>query len=182
MYNRKWLIIVLVLSLAANLALGGFVIGRMSHGGPVPGVMDPSLSLFRMMRELPERRREAFRPTVREHFHDMRDELRRMRAAQRGINDALEQEPFDADALEQALTDFRAALVASQRDNHDLLVRVAAAMSHEERAILREAMVRRRPGHSDGGHSSTDPDRTHRRDPARDAGQRAPAPPSPEHG
>jgi len=152
MRNRRWLIIGLIVSLTVNLALAGFVIGRMSRPGPAPGVLDPSLSLFRVIRELPDERRDNFRPTMREHFRALRVDIRRMRAAQRGINEALAQEPFEPEALNGALQEFRAALLDGQQDNHQVLVEVAATMTPEERRMLLEAMKRPRPGYSRGPH------------------------------
>jgi uncharacterized membrane protein len=142
MRNSKWLIIGLVVSIAANLALAGFVAGQMSRPGPVPAMLDPSLSLFRVIHQLPEARGEAFRPTVRAHFRSLRGDLRRMREAQHGINEALTQEPFEPEALEQALTAFRAALLDGQRENHQVMVKVAESMTSEERQVLLEAMQR----------------------------------------
>ena len=154
MRNNKWVLAGLVVSVALNLALAGFVAGRMTGPGPVPATMDPSLSLFRVIHQLPEERRDAFRTTVREHFRGMHGDLRRMRQAQRGINEALEREPFDAEALDSALQRFRSALLEGQQDNHALLVRVAATMTPQERQALRDAMTRHRRHRDDRGKSS----------------------------
>lgn len=151
MGNRKWLVAALIVSLAVNLALAGFVAGRMSAPGPAPAMLDPAMSLFRVVRHLPDERREAFQPPLREHFRALRGDLRRMREAQRDINLALEEEPFQPQALAQSLSDFRDALLTSQQANHALLVRLAAEMTPQERLALREAMARRgpRPGRGD---------------------------------
>ena len=152
MRNRRWLILGLIVSVAINLGLAGFVAGQMSRPGPVPAVLDPSLSLFRVLREMPEPRREAFRPTVREHFRSLRGDIRRMRAAQRGIDQALSTEPFDAEDLAGALGEFRSALLDGQEDNHEVLVQVARQMTSEERRMLLEAMKRPRHEHRRGTH------------------------------
>lgn len=150
MLSNKWLVAALIISLAANLALAGFVAGRLSGSGPVPA-FDPSLALFRMLRDLPEERREQLRPSLHEHFRSMRGDLRDLRRAQRRIDSALTAGQFDAEALSAALDDFRRALLDNQRDNHAMLVRVASTMSVEERVLLKESMTRRgghRPGPS----------------------------------
>jgi uncharacterized membrane protein len=152
--RSKWLMLALVVSVVLNLLLAGFVIGRLSGPGPVPAALDPSVGMFRVLPRLPEPRREALEPRVREHFRALRDELRRMRATQRSINQALAAEPFSAEDLTAALARFRAALLASQEQNHALLVDIAADMSAAERRLLRDAMTRRRPpGHRDPGDS-----------------------------
>lgn len=153
MRNRKWLVIGLIASVAVNLALGGFLAGHASRGGPSAVTLDPSLGLFRVVRELPEDRRESFRPVVREHFQSIRRDLRRMRKAQGSINRALEQAPFEPEALDAALDGFRAALLEVQQENHALLVRVAESMTPEERQALREVMTRHRHEHRHSGSS-----------------------------
>jgi len=149
--RNSWLIAGLVVSVGVNLMLGGFVVGRLSGPGPVPAALDPSVGMFRVLPRLPEQRREALRPQVRQHFRALRDELRRLRSAQHGINEALTAEPFAAEDLTAALARFRAALLASQEQNHALLVNVAGEMTAAERQLLREAMTRRqRPGQREG--------------------------------
>ena len=143
--RNKWLIAALVISLAANLALAGFVAGRIGAPPPAPAGLDPTLGMFRVLHDLPEARREALRPEVRASFRGMRDELRRLRNAQRDINEALTAEPFDDEAMAAALARFRAALLDSQEHNHAALIRVAGRMTVEERRLLRDAMTRGRP-------------------------------------
>lgn len=143
MRNRKWLVIGLVLSVGANLALAGYLVGQMSRPDRPP-MLDPSLSLFRVVRELPDARRDLFRPTMREHYRVLRGDIRRLREAQRGIDQALAREPFEAEALALALESFRGALLTSQQDNHALLVNVAASMTADERQKLLQAMERPR--------------------------------------
>ncbi len=142
MSGNRWLLVALIASLAVNLGLAGFVVGRLSMPGPAPAALDPSLGMFRVLRALPEPRRESLGPAFREHFRGLRSELRSIRAAQGRINQALAAEPFDPDALSTALAGFRDALLASQRANHVLLVRTASAMTAEERQLLRDAMSR----------------------------------------
>lgn len=143
--RSKWLIAALVLSLAANLALAGFVAGRISGPPPVPAGLDPTLGVFRVLHALPEARREVLRPEVRAGFRGLRDELRRMRSAQHDINEALTAKPFDPETLAAALARFRAALLDSQEHNHDTLIRIAGRMTAAERQRLRDAMTRARP-------------------------------------
>jgi uncharacterized membrane protein len=144
MPSRKWLVSALALSLAVNLALGGFLAGRALAPGPVPVMLDPFLATFRTLRELPAERRDVLRPLLRQHVGELRPHLRRMRQAQRAVNQALGREPFDPDALDQALTEFRAALLATQTASHDILLRLSEALTPAERERLRRAMARPR--------------------------------------
>jgi uncharacterized membrane protein len=139
MIYRNWLLIALGASLVINLALGGFVLGTMTAAAPVPTV-DPTMTSLRLVRDLPDERRQALGPLLRESVRAMRPEVRRMRAAQHRINASLATEPFDPDELDAALREFRDALVASQQLSHPGLVRLAVAMTPRERALLRDAM------------------------------------------
>lgn len=146
MWRRSWLTIALVVSLALNLALGGFLLGRLSHPA-APAVLEPGIGLFRVMRELPEPRREELRPVLRAHLRSLRPEIRAIREAQQRIDAALGRQPFAANDLAAALEDFRAALLASQVRSHGFLVQVAAAMTPEERVLLRRTLTRRPHSH-----------------------------------
>jgi uncharacterized membrane protein len=139
MNYRNWLVIALGVSLVVNLALGGFVLGRMTAAAPMQTV-DPTLTTLRLVRDLPDERRRALRPLLRESVRAMHPEVRRMRAAQHRINASLAAEPFDPDELDAALREFRDALVASQQLSHPGLVRLVVAMTPRERALLRDAM------------------------------------------
>jgi uncharacterized membrane protein len=159
MSYRNWLLAALAVSLVINLGLGGFVLGRMTGAAPTP-TLDPMLTTLRLVRDLPEQRRQELRPLLREPFRAMRPEIRRMWAAQRRINEALAADPFDPDALDDALAEFRDALVASQQRSHPGLVRLVVAMTPQERVLLRDAM-------------GSPPERRHRREEAVRSGNRS---------
>jgi uncharacterized membrane protein len=142
MRSNNALVIALIVSLAANLALAGFVVGRMSAPGPAPAAMDPFLGSLRAMHRLPEERQAEIRPLLREHFRSLRPSVREMRRAQRHVNEALAREPFDPAALDDALTGFRGVLLQSQERSHEALIQLAATLRPEERIVLREVMTR----------------------------------------
>ncbi len=142
MWRRNWLTIALVVSVALNVALAGFVLGRLSGRPAAPAVLEPAIGLFRVVRELPEPRREELRPVLRQHMRSLRPEIRAIREAQERINAALGQQPFAGNDLAAALEEFRAALLASQIRSHGLLVQIAAAMTPEERLLLRRTLTR----------------------------------------
>jgi len=150
MRSSRVVIIALVLSLGANLALVGFVAGRSFERAGMPSRMDPSLAFFPVLRTLPESRQAELRPLMREQLRGIRPEIRRMRRAQRSIGQALTATPFEAQNLDLALSEFRTALLASQTSNHQALIRLAEAMSPEERALLGDAM-RRNARHPQSG-------------------------------
>jgi uncharacterized membrane protein len=93
-----------------------------------------------MLRDLPDARRDELRPLLRAEFRQARGEMRRMRVAQRDIRSALTAEPFSDAELAAALAAFRTALLASQEGSHAALVRLAQALTPEERLKLAAAM------------------------------------------
>jgi len=144
--DKRWIIIALSVSVALNLALLGFMAGRMVEGRTMPPRMDPSLAFFPVLRDLPEQRQRELRPAVRESLRTARPAMRRMRSAQRDIQTALHQEPYAEAELAAALEAFRKALSSSQESSHTALLRLAAAMTPAERAQLAEAMRQGRRG------------------------------------
>jgi uncharacterized membrane protein len=130
----------LAISLGINLALAGFIAGRMIEPRFGPPRLDPALAFFPVVRQLPEERRDVLRPIMSAEFAAVRPNMRRMAAAQRAIRDALTAEPYSEDALADALAEFRSALLASQEDSHAALVRLASALTQDERNMLATSM------------------------------------------
>ena len=141
MRSRNTLLAALIASVVLNLALVGFVAARL--GGDDRAAMRPMFNTFRGVQELPEARRDALRPMLREHFRQMRPNIRNIRAAQQQLDAALTADPFDRARLDAALAAFRHALMASQTTSHDALRDLAEALTAEERVLLHAAMSRR---------------------------------------
>lgn len=146
--KSKWLVIALVVSVALNVAaLGigiGFAIGS-PHG--VRGV-DPTAGLARLIRSLPDERREAL---AREGAPAMSDgevrrrigaSIRELRVSQRVIARALAKEPFDPDAAATALATFREHWAANQAESHRALVEILVRLTPDERRQFLETMHR----------------------------------------
>jgi len=138
--SRKWMFAALAISVGINLALAGFMAGRMIEPRFGPPRLDPALAFFPVVRQLPEERRDVLRPIMSAEFGAARPNMRRMIAAQRAINDALTADPYSEKTLAAALADFRGALLASQEDSHAALVRLANALTQDERNMLAGAM------------------------------------------
>jgi uncharacterized membrane protein len=137
--RSKWLVAALAVSLILNLVAAGFILGRLT-GGPRFVAPDPTAGFGRLLRFLPEDRREALAPTLRGHrAHVMRD-ARTLRARHRAVFDALAAEPYDPDTLVRALADLRATLNSTQESAHRSLAELAESLSPEERRALAEAM------------------------------------------
>ncbi len=144
MTGNRWLIVVLVLSLAINFALAGFFIGRASNIDLQRSVMDPTLGFSRILGQLSDERRSELRPLIRNHFRDMRPSLKGIRQAQIELNQTLTAEPFDARALAVALEQFREHLSSNQSVSNASLVALVTALEPGERRLLIESMHRGR--------------------------------------
>ncbi|MCY3623684.1 MAG: periplasmic heavy metal sensor [Gammaproteobacteria bacterium] len=147
--RSKWLVVVLVVSLALNVAAIGFGIG-LATGSPTWGRgFDPTAGLSRLVRSLPEDRRaeltRAGTPAMSDGELRRRigTSLRHLRASQHAIAKAVAQEPFDPDAVRAALADFREHLAANQTSSHQAFVEILGRLTPDERSRFLETM---RPG------------------------------------
>ena len=134
--RNRWLVAGLVVSLVVNLALAGFVAGRLTRDfAPMPG-FDPLVGVVRLVRFLDDdRRREVMRELWGKR-REFRTSLRAIRGAQRAVATAVTAEPFDEEALRAAFAEFRAQLERSQADSHEMLATIAARLTPEERGRL----------------------------------------------
>ncbi len=145
--RSKWLVIALAVSVALNvgmLGVGfGFVSGSPHWGGR--GV-DPTAGLARLLRSLPEERREelmrAGAPAISDGELRRRigSSMRDLRVSQRHIERALAEEPFDPDAAARALARFREHFAANQSDSHKAFVAILERLTAEERRRFLETM------------------------------------------
>lgn len=144
--KTRWLVLALAVSLTLNIAVLGFAIGTASSGIPRLSrpAFDPTVGIGRLLRFLPEERREAV--ADRGARRQMRESLRQLRAAQGAVAEALAREPFDADALSAALERFREQFAASQTRSHAALVDISSKLTPEERALFVKSTRSKRDG------------------------------------
>ncbi len=140
--RNKWLIGALTVSVVVNLLLAGFVVGRMSGDFGFKGGMGaaPLMPQLRFLEE--DRRREVTRGL--EARKRLKPILRELRRSQGDIRAAFTAEPFDQEALSEALAEFRRRLEESQALSHGKLVVVAARLTPDERRRLAKTLDRRR--------------------------------------
>jgi uncharacterized membrane protein len=148
--RNKWLVGGLVVSVVLNLLIVGFVIGRLASAPPIMAP-DPTAGFGRLLRFLPEERRDAVTPMLREQMRDVMREARGLRREHEAVYEALVAEPYDPAALEAALAGLRTTLNATQEIAHRSFVEVAGKLNLEERRQLAEAM-RKPPWRREGRH------------------------------
>lgn len=147
--KSRWLVIALAVSVAFNVGMLGIGIGY-ATGTPHWGRgVDATAGLARLLRSLPEARREEL---IRGGAPALSDgELRRrigasmrdLRGSQRLIARALAEEPFDPDRAAEALARFREHFAANQASSHEAFVAILDRLTPEERHRFLETM---RPG------------------------------------
>ena len=124
-----WILaIVLLLSLAINVLIAGFVVGRL-HGGPDGDDIQHIIGMI--VRPYPPEIRRAVMDEALAHREDLLGKLNAMRAARRAAFDATRAEPFDPAKLDAAYANMRAAAEAVQeaiqRIETDAIARAPAA-------------------------------------------------------
>jgi hypothetical protein len=150
--RSKWLIAALILSLIVNLLLIGFVVGRIASPPPFGPGADPTIGYLRLLRFLPEPRRDELAADVRGHMRSIIGDVRGIRRDQRAVFEAIRAEPFDPTALEAALRGLQQRLTAAQQASHASFVAVVGKLDRAEREKLADAM-RRPPSRERGrGH------------------------------
>jgi len=101
------LLIVLFVSLAANLTIAGFTAARFTHPpGPGAGEIDRIVALG--IRAFPPEIQGDIRNQVRAHRGQFRADLEASRAARQRMFQAMRANPFNRAALDQAFADVRA--------------------------------------------------------------------------
>ncbi len=127
---------ILVVSLGANLFLGGLMTGAKRHGGR------PTLG--RIAKTMSDDSRLILRSELRERRPLMRERIAAVRTARREVGNALRAETFDAAALDRALAEVRLRGAAVQEIVHRTMAAAAARLPAEERAKLGRRGGRRR--------------------------------------
>ncbi|QDC10494.1 periplasmic heavy metal sensor [Oceanicola sp. D3] len=161
--RRRWVRVVLVLSLAANLAVAGLVLGAwITHDGK-RGPDGPRGERDRIVRELgfgpysraiPREGREGMKAAIEPH----RGALRANRDALRGAFEAtlttLRSAPFDRAAMAAQMAAQRDAIAANQKIGHEILLDRLEAMTPEQRTAFADRLERglgREPGRKKKG-------------------------------
>lgn len=136
--KARWPKILLIVSLAVNVIVIGLFAGHMIQSEPKSRGSERQINWI--IKLVPEAQRDA----TKEHFREIRDEVRAS-YRQRGdhlmaIAAAIKAEPFDQAALEAALQVRRDGSAARQELVQSHLVELLAGFTAEERAEFAENM------------------------------------------
>ncbi|HYE00803.1 MAG TPA: periplasmic heavy metal sensor [Alphaproteobacteria bacterium] len=132
--------LLLIASLALNLALGGLLAGGAirqwawgGHGGEAP--------MRGLMRVLPAESHEAARAALAAGRPEMEARLAALRDARRELVAALAREPYDRAAVEAAFAALRARTAEVQAQAHGTVAGLAAGLGPEQRRRLGQAVA-----------------------------------------
>ena len=132
--KSRWLIALLVISVAVNFALAGYLLGKSSHR---PG-FDPTRGYVFWARSLPEPRRAELAPLIRKDLRAKRPNIRALRRHHRQVNELLRAETFNKEALSAALANLRDGHQQGQAASHEAFVSFVEQLSLAERQALAE--------------------------------------------
>lgn len=148
---NRGLTILLAISVAANVFLGGFVAGRLLGGPPqgkhVHSSFDGGRSFnWKMGREIEElspEAREAFRNVFAESRERLIENHRETKRLRKALSEALAADPWSRTQVEAAHAELRAAESAQQAALAELLIDAFEGLSAEDRKALTSAMDKR---------------------------------------
>lgn len=145
---RTGLTIALLISLGANMLLGGFIAGRLV-GGPGPGGIAREAPpragpiFFRDLDALTPEQRETFRAAFRAHSDEIRAGFRDSRRLRQTLGEALAADPWDRARVEKALADLQAVEGAHEAAVAKAVIDAFETLPAEQRKALIEQGWRR---------------------------------------
>ncbi len=145
----KWLMLALLISVGANMFMGGLLAGRYAHSGPEPaplagpgplppgppGQPDGPLAgaIRRIAATLPDDQRAVFEQAFVSRRRDIAQASFALRDARLRLRDALTAEPFDRARVDQGFAELRRRNDELQRVLHDAATEGAATLPVEAR-------------------------------------------------
>ena len=139
--------IAFAVSVALNLAVAGLVAGVVLHGGPGGrGDMVRDMGFGPFEGALAPKDRDALRGKVREHFGEIRAARREMQEDTQALIAALKAQPFDAQALTEAMEDQAEHLGERLKFGSDLMRDHLLSMSDADRRAFAERLESRMRG------------------------------------
>lgn len=135
---RRWMPIALIVSLAANMFLGGLILSHLGRFGPPPGPPGPERFIEHLAATLPPDDAALLRRALDANRDTLAAEHRLRETMPERIRTALLAEPFDAGALVAVFTDNDGRERELRQRVQRALADAAAAMSPEGRRRMAE--------------------------------------------
>lgn len=135
--RRRWVLPVLVVSLALNLLFVGLVAGSWWRHGP-SGSRDRIITgaVERLMQDLPEDKRGHAAQLLKQHRESVRPVRQQLRDARDAAKEAVLTEPFDEAKVQAALARFREIRTSQHKSMHAMVMDLMKQLTLEERKEL----------------------------------------------
>ncbi len=145
----RWVKVILFASLATNLFFAGLLIGgpAFRDGGPKGGAgaaMMPNPRMF--VDALGPREGRRVQREIRRSVPDLREKFKAVRANHLRVVSVLRADPYDPQALADALGNVREAHTELATSFQEPLATVFGNLTHEQRLKLADALEQMRPG------------------------------------
>lgn len=144
MNKRNLLVILLVASLGVNLLLIGGIGWRMADRRDYAQALVPPNTGW-ILRDLSEERRTELGDAAREGFESVRPARAEMFRAQRRVNQLIDDEEFNREALAEAFAQLRRTSMDYQTLSHEQTIEILEQLTPEERQAATEFVRRGGP-------------------------------------
>ena len=137
--RRRWVGIVLLISLALNLLVAGFFISHKLKPERYKRISGPGYTQIiprKFFYDVGRSRKDELVGAMRQHRRLFRDERRELRATAIKVADALNAEPFDRQALVDALAAYRAQAVHLIDKGGEIGIQFFDMLTPEERKLV----------------------------------------------
>lgn len=140
--SARGLAVLLIVSLGANLFLGGMLVGRVT--GEAGQESQTRRSIQAMLAPLPEAKRELVRKEIGTAMPQVREQFAALQKARIALAEEMVRPTPDSAALERAFAAVQAHTSAIGTELHQALARALPALTQGERRAVLEALARRR--------------------------------------
>ncbi len=147
-FKVKWIHGALAVSVAANLFVGGYLLGKelapeRHHKGKPPYSKD-IFSMRKLAGYLPDEKREELRALISDHRKDLRDNFREVRRLEERVRFILMAETVDKTALSNALDELETKTRSLHGPIRGILLDIVADLDYETRQKLGRDIYQRR--------------------------------------
>ena len=159
---RRWPLVLLIVSLVANVFLLGLIGGTVWHWTHDRGMGFRGGWRMRVAESLPDAQRQALRQTIRDAVHQQLPALRAARADRAEAARLFVQPQFDANAINARLDQARASDMALRTNLEHRMIQFASTLPQDQRKKMAEALkeggpFRQGPPHPSGMDGSGGP-------------------------
>ena len=139
--SSRGLATLLVLSLAANLFLGGMLAGRFT--GQAGQESQTRRSIQAMLAPLPDAKRELVRKEIRAAMPRVREQFAALQTARAALAEEMVKPTPDSAALERGFAEVQARTVAIGTALQQAMLRALPSLTQEDRRAMVQALARR---------------------------------------